>query len=96
MAGVGVSSNVVLAVVWEMVGGSLIEVTLTTKLSVAVPASPSVSDHPLGCHRRRVSDKLCFRGILIRLVTGCSWVDAVSMLRTQIRIFWRPSRIVSP
>ena len=22
--------------------------------------------HPLGCHRPRVSDKLCFRGILIR------------------------------
>ena len=25
--------------------------------------------HPLGCHRKRASDLLCFRGILIRLVT---------------------------
>ena len=31
--------------------------------------------HPLGCHRQRVPDRLCFRGILIRLVTGASWVD---------------------
>ena len=29
--------------------------------------------HPLGCHRRRISDRVCFWGILRRLVTGCSW-----------------------
>ena len=29
--------------------------------------------HPLGCHRRRVPDRLCFEGIVIRMVTGCSW-----------------------
>lgn len=29
--------------------------------------------HPLGCHRRRVPDKVCFAGILLRLVTGASW-----------------------
>ena len=29
--------------------------------------------HPLGCHRPRVPDLVCFRGILTRLVTGCSW-----------------------
>ncbi len=29
--------------------------------------------HPLGCHRPRVSDRLCFRGILIRLTSGSSW-----------------------
>lgn len=29
--------------------------------------------HPLGCHRRRISDRICFEGILRRLVTGCSW-----------------------
>lgn len=29
--------------------------------------------HPLGCHRRRISDRDCFSGILVRLVTGCSW-----------------------
>lgn len=29
--------------------------------------------HPLGCHRRRIGDRVCFEGILRRLVTGCSW-----------------------
>ena len=29
--------------------------------------------HPLGCHRRRIPDRLCFEAILFRLVTGCSW-----------------------
>jgi transposase len=38
------------------------------------------ADHPLGCHRPRVSDRLCFEGILIRLVTGCAWVDAEALL----------------
>ncbi len=32
-----------------------------------------VSDHPLGCHRPRISDRDCFEAILFRLVTGCSW-----------------------
>lgn len=35
---------------------------------------PKVVDrHPLGCHRARTSDRKCFFGILVRLVTGCSW-----------------------
>jgi len=29
--------------------------------------------HPLGCHRPRIPDRDCFTGILVRLVTGCSW-----------------------
>lgn len=33
-------------------------------------------EHPLGCHRPRASDRLCFQAMLVRLVTGCSWVDA--------------------
>ena len=41
---------------------------------------PQTDDHPLGCHRHRVADRLCFQGILIRLVTGCSWVDAERLL----------------
>jgi transposase len=42
---------------------------------------PTAKDeHPLGCHRPRVSDRLCFRGILIRLVTGASWVDIEAIL----------------
>ena len=40
--------------------------------------------HPLGCHRPRVSDRLCFRGILIRLVTGASWVDIEAILDHQV------------
>src|SRR5664280_1930532 len=36
--------------------------------------------HPLGCHRPRSSDRICFEGMLIRLVTGCSWVDAEHLI----------------
>jgi transposase len=32
--------------------------------------------HPLGCHRRRTSDRECFRVMVVRLVTGCSFEDA--------------------
>lgn len=31
------------------------------------------TEHPLGCHRPRISDRDCFEAILFRLVTGCSW-----------------------
>jgi transposase len=42
---------------------------------------PVVNDpHPLGCHRPRVADRICFEDILIRLVTGCSWVDVEALL----------------
>src|SRR5438094_697683 len=41
---------------------------------------PDGDGHPLGCHRPRISDRLCFRGILIRLVTGCSWVDVERLI----------------
>jgi transposase len=43
-----------------------------------------VETHPLGCHRPRVPDGLCFRGILIRLVTGASWVDIEAILEHQV------------
>lgn len=33
----------------------------------------AVDRHPLGCHRPRTPNRKCFFGILIRLVTGCSW-----------------------
>jgi transposase len=45
---------------------------------------PLRDDHPLGCHRPRVADRLCFRGILIRLVTGASWVDIEHILDGQV------------
>jgi transposase len=40
--------------------------------------------HPLGRHRRRVPDRLCFQGMLIRLVTGCSWEDAERLLARRV------------
>lgn len=42
--------------------------------------SPPIDEHPLGCHRSRVPDRTCFEGILIRLVTGCAWVDVEQLL----------------
>lgn len=43
-----------------------------------------VDDHPLGCHRPRIPDRVCFQGILIRLVTGCAWVDVEALLGGQV------------
>ncbi len=40
--------------------------------------------HPLGCHRPRVSDRLCFRGLLIRLVTGSPQVDIEAILEWRV------------
>ncbi len=45
---------------------------------------PPDRSHPLGCHRPRVPDRLCFWGILIRLVTGSSWVDIEAILGHQV------------
>lgn len=39
-----------------------------------------VDDHPLGCHNKRVPDLVCFRGILIRLVTGASWETVEALM----------------
>jgi len=41
---------------------------------------PTDETHPLGCHNPRVADRVCFRGLLIRLVTGSSWVDIEAMM----------------
>ena len=43
-----------------------------TAVAALLPPRPTDS-HPLGCHRRRIADRDCFTGILLRLVTGCSW-----------------------
>jgi transposase len=41
------------------------------------PLLPSrVDRHPLGCHRPRSSDRDCFKVMVVRLATGCSWEDA--------------------
>ena len=45
---------------------------------------PTRDHHPLGCHRPRVPDRLCFWGILIRLVTGASWVDIEAILEHRV------------
>jgi transposase len=53
--------------------------------SAIEPLFPAtVEHHPLGCHRPRVSDRLCFWGIVIRLVTGCSWVSVEAILERQV------------
>jgi len=48
------------------------------------PLLPAPPDHPLGCHRPRVPDRLCFKGILIRLVTGAAWVDIEAILDFEV------------
>jgi transposase len=48
-----------------------------------LPAAP-VDEHPLGCHRLRIPDRVCFEGILIRLVTGCAWVDVERLMGSQV------------
>ena len=45
---------------------------------------PAPENHPLGCHRPRVPDRLCFWGILVRLVTGCSWVSVEAILEYRV------------
>jgi transposase len=45
---------------------------------------PAPKSHPLGCHRPRVPDRLCFWGILVRLVTGCSWVSVEALLGYEV------------
>ncbi len=45
---------------------------------------PPEQSHPLGCHRPRVPDRLCLRGLFIRLVTGSSWVDIEAILDHQV------------
>jgi transposase len=49
------------------------------------PLLPTPTEsHPLGCHRRRAPDRTCFKALLIRLVTGCSWVDAEQLVDGEV------------
>jgi len=49
------------------------------------PLLPAPDDgHPLGCHNPKISDRLCFEAIMIRLVTGCSWEDAERLAPGQV------------
>lgn len=45
---------------------------------------PDTADHPLGCHRKRVSDFLCFKGLWMRLIDGSSWVDIEAKLDCKV------------
>ena len=45
---------------------------------------PPDRGHPLGCHRPRIPDWVCFRGIMIRLVTGASWVDVEAIMDFEV------------
>jgi len=45
---------------------------------------PGDDSHPLGCHNPRVPDRVCFRGILIRLVTGSSWTDIEAIMNFEV------------
>lgn len=51
-------------------------------IAALIPKPPST--HPLGCHRRRVDDRICFRGIMTRLVTGASWETTEALLDHQV------------
>ena len=49
---------------------------LATMWDAIEPLIPPVIDqHPLGTHRRRISDRVCFEAIATRMILGCSWVD---------------------
>ncbi len=53
--------------------------------AAAEPLLPRRDDgHPLGCHDPRIADRVCFEGIVVRLVTGCSWVTAERLLGNQV------------
>ena len=45
---------------------------------------PLINTHPRGGGRKRIDDRLCFRGILIRLVTGCGWEDVEAILEEAV------------
>ncbi len=44
---------------------------------------PPEDDRPLGCHRR-ASDRDCFRVMMVRLVTGCSWEDGAALWHRRV------------
>jgi transposase len=59
----------------------VVEVIWATIEPILPPADDS---HPLGCHNPRVPDRVCFRGILIRLVTGSSWTDIEAIMNFEV------------
>ena len=47
---------------------------------IPVPAET----HPYGGHRPRASDRYCFDVMVIRLASGCSWVDGVRLAGNKV------------
>lgn len=45
---------------------------------------PPPPQHPLGCHRPRVPDRVCFQGLLVRIVTGSAWETVEFLLNYQV------------
>jgi len=56
--------------------------TVWTAIEPLLPVHPET--HPLGCHRRRIEDRICFEVMLVRLVTGCSFEDAERLGGNQV------------
>lgn len=52
---------------------------LFEQFQALIPPRPP-DTHPRGGHRRRIPDRICFQGILVRLVTGCSWDVAARLV----------------
>ena len=52
-----------------------------TAIEALLPEPPP---HPLGCHRRRIPDRICFQGLLIRIVTGAAWETIEFLLSHQV------------
>lgn len=46
--------------------------------------APAPNPHPLGCHRRRVPNRIILVGLLWRLVTGASWETIEQLLDRQV------------
>jgi transposase len=60
------------------------EVLDTVWAAIEALLPPHLETHPLGCHRRRIEDRICFEVILVRLVTGCSFEDAERLCGNQV------------
>jgi len=45
---------------------------------------PDPPEHPLGCHRPRIPDRVCFQGLLIRIVTGAAWETIEFLMDYQV------------
>lgn len=48
------------------------------------PLLPPPPPHPLGCHRPRIPDRVCFRGLLLRIVTGAAWETIEHAMEHQV------------